>query len=167
MPMEARPDPVFSGTQSDLFIGRRFTADAGGSYSKTSQVCSIATRDVILLEWLARWLGPDLALHETAGETPVVLSDQLGWLSGACWTRSTGDWRSGASVSSLSLTLETGPIDPRYFLSARACSGILRRAKKRGKELPAALKAALVAAGSPDPSTTERMPGVPGGAPIG
>lgn len=33
----------------------------------------------------------------------------------------------------------------RYNLSPRACLGILNRAKKRGKELPAALKAALEA----------------------
>lgn len=33
--------------------------------------------------------------------------------------------------------------DPKYRLSARACAGILRRANKRGKELPEILKQAL------------------------
>jgi hypothetical protein len=46
-------------------------------------------------------------------------------------------------LSSLAEVLETGPVPRRYFLSAKACSGILRRAKKRDKQLPAALEAAL------------------------
>lgn len=33
--------------------------------------------------------------------------------------------------------------DAKYNLSAKACRGILRRADKRGKELPEILKAAL------------------------
>jgi hypothetical protein len=41
------------------------------------------------------------------------------------------------AVSSLSDILETGDVPQRYFLSPKACSGILRRAEKRGKELPA------------------------------
>lgn len=34
-------------------------------------------------------------------------------------------------------------VDPKYYLSAKACEGILRRAEKRDKELPEALRAAL------------------------
>lgn len=45
--------------------------------------------------------------------------------------------------SGLSEILETGPVPARYYLSARACAGILRRAEKRGKELPLALRQAL------------------------
>jgi hypothetical protein len=39
--------------------------------------------------------------------------------------------------------LETGGVPRRYFLSAKACAGILRRAAQRGKKLPAILFAAL------------------------
>jgi hypothetical protein len=39
--------------------------------------------------------------------------------------------------------LEENP-HPKYFLSAKACQGILRRAAKRGKELPPMLKEALI-----------------------
>ncbi len=53
------------------------------------------------------------------------------------------EWHSAAAVCSLSDTLETGELPQRYFLSATACQGILRRAEKRGKVLPAMLKAAL------------------------
>ena len=45
---------------------------------------------------------------------------------------------------SLSEILESDP-DAGYYLSGRACRGILRRAKERGKELPHQLKAALTA----------------------
>ena len=58
-------------------------------------------------------------------------------------TLSTLEFHSAADVCSLSDVLETGDVPQRYFLSATACRGILRRAEKRGKELPAALEQAL------------------------
>ena len=63
------------------------------------------------------------------------------------------EWPSDAAVSSLSDTLETGDLPPRFFLSATACKGILRRAEARGRELPPLLLAALeTAAGDNSPS---------------
>ena len=53
-------------------------------------------------------------------------------------------WRSGATACSLSSILETGSVGRRYFLSAKACAGILRRAEKRGKKLPEMLRKALL-----------------------
>ena len=58
-------------------------------------------------------------------------------------TLSTTEWPKDAAVCSLSDILETGDVPQRYFLSATACRGILRRAEKRGKTLPAALERAL------------------------
>jgi hypothetical protein len=50
---------------------------------------------------------------------------------------------------------ETSDVPRRFYLSRRACLGILRRAAKRGKKLPAHLEAALRAAASePQTSTT-------------
>lgn len=46
--------------------------------------------------------------------------------------------------SRLSQILERNP-DPKYDLSAKACTGILNRAARRGKELPEELKYALTA----------------------
>ena len=60
-----------------------------------------------------------------------------------CWTHSTSEWPSAAVVCSLSDTLETGAVPQRFYLSNRACQGILRRAEKRGKQLPPMLKQAL------------------------
>jgi hypothetical protein len=47
-------------------------------------------------------------------------------------------------VCSLSDILEESP-DPKFSLSAKACQGILRRAEKRGRELPHSLRVALEA----------------------
>jgi hypothetical protein len=63
------------------------------------------------------------------------------------WTLSSSEWPSAAVVCSLSDTLETGIVPQRFFLSATACQGILRRADKRGKELPEALRLALESVG--------------------
>jgi hypothetical protein len=69
-----------------------------------------------------------------------------------CLTLSTSEWPSAAVVCSLSDTLETGDLPQRFFLSATACQGILRRAEKRGKTLPAALQQALESVAMPEGS---------------
>jgi len=56
--------------------------------------------------------------------------------------------RSADVVCSLSDILETGDVPLRFFLTARACQGILRRADKRGKLLPPSLQEALAAVAS-------------------
>ena len=63
--------------------------------------------------------------------------------AGEYWTLNTLEWPSDAVVSSLSRIVETGNHLRPYFLSARACSGILRRAEKHGRQLPDALRKAL------------------------
>ena len=65
------------------------------------------------------------------------------WLGGS-WTLNTGVSPREGLVSSLSQILEDSP--PRkYYLSRKACLGILRRARERGKPLPPQLEAALKA----------------------
>jgi hypothetical protein len=61
------------------------------------------------------------------------------------WTANGSEFHSGAVASSLSDILETGDVPRRYFLSPKACAGILRRAEKRGKDLPESLRDALAA----------------------
>lgn len=48
-----------------------------------------------------------------------------------------------AEESRLSQILEVNPL-PKYNLTAKACQGILRRAERRGKDLPERLKAVLL-----------------------
>jgi hypothetical protein len=61
------------------------------------------------------------------------------------------EYPSDGVASSLSGILETGELPQQYYLSSRACRGILRRAAKRGKELPGVLKSALLAVASRTP----------------
>ena len=58
-------------------------------------------------------------------------------------TLNTLEFHSAAVASSLSDILETGAVPQRFYLSAKACRGILRRAEKRGKALPTTLRRAL------------------------
>lgn len=110
---------------------------------KTYQERSVQNKAEILQSWLAKWLGPSSLSQKTAGKKPESHWEITALSNGAYLTLNTSDWRSGASVCSLSSTLETGPVDPRFFLSPKACAGILRRAEKRGKELPTMLRQAL------------------------
>lgn len=58
-------------------------------------------------------------------------------------TRSFGECPNEENVSRLSAILEDTP-HPKYYLSARACAGILRRAERHGKKLLEPLKAVLI-----------------------
>jgi hypothetical protein len=51
--------------------------------------------------------------------------------------------------------LEVGSIAQKFFLSPLACSGILRRAEKRGKELPQVLLEALTLVAHSKPEITK------------
>lgn len=66
-----------------------------------------------------------------------------GALLGVYSMHSFGESPRDGAESYLSQILEDNP-HPKYFLSAKACLGILNRAARRGKDLPEALKAALL-----------------------
>lgn len=67
---------------------------------------------------------------------------------GECWTADTSECPSdGAASSSLPDVLEA-TVPDRFYLSPKAAAGILRRALKRGRELPKHLHAALTALAS-------------------
>ena len=71
----------------------------------------------------------------------------MAWHGGA-WTVNSTDWPNdgSASLSSLASVLEPEcDVPPKCYLSPKACAGILRRAERRGRELPAALRRALEA----------------------
>jgi hypothetical protein len=62
-----------------------------------------------------------------------------------CLTLSTSESHSGAEESLLSHILQgTADVQQKYYLSQKACEGILRRAERRGKQLPEALRQALI-----------------------
>lgn len=86
-----------------------------------------------------------------ASESSSSRPDASGWRGGCLtcsmpeWTGSSGRFPSDGVVCSLSDILETGGVPRKYYLSPKACSGILRRAEKQGKELPKVLEDALLA----------------------
>ena len=124
--------------QLDIF------AEHGGSFGRTYQEPSAATGAEILLSWLAQWQDAGSMSPQMAGARKAWRWVTPGLSSGACLTRNGSEWRSGAVACSLSSTLETGPVDHRFYLSPKACAGILRRAERRGKALPTMLHHALV-----------------------
>lgn len=91
------------------------------------------------------------------GET--LPSSFAGWsnsgtaCAGGCLTLNTSEWPKDAAVCSLSDILEARDVPPKYFLSPRACRGILHRAEARGKKIPETLRATLGAAGEAPQST--------------
>ncbi len=136
--------------QCELFGGPEHDTLCG----KTSQGLSVLTPAQTLRQWLERWQGYALTYRTVDGETPEFCSGQPDWSSGPYWMRNGSEFRSGAVASSLSEILETGPIDRRYFLTPKACRGILRRAEKRGKTLPEALHRALLAVADSELTST-------------
>ena len=118
--------------------------------------CSLSSRESLAC------LPPAQLLSKTSpafcrlmkGETWELSSDR--WDNSgmgsptAFLTLNTSEWPSDGGVCSLLDVLETGDVPPKYFLSAKACRGILRRAAKRGRELPPALHAALTAVAKVD-----------------
>lgn len=117
-----------------------------GLFGKTSPECCHLTEDGILVPSSGCWRNSGMG-------SPTGF-----------WTLNTSEFNHilGPSlrddgVCSLSDILETGDLPPRFYLSGQACKGILRRAEKRGKELPIRLRLALeqVAGGLSAPERRE------------
>ena len=108
------------------------------------------TLDTFLDQWSK---GMFLSLR-TDGETQEFASPKevTGLSNGVCLTLNTSESPNDAVESSLYSVLEHGGGTRRYCLSPKACEGILRRAKERGKVLPKTLE-----------ETLEKMTSVPNG----
>ena len=126
----ASPSPSLTLWSSD---------DLGGSCWKMSQVSSVPTTGLTSEGFSMKWSNSGMAFR------------------GELWTLDTSESPSDAVECSLSQVLN--PTAPqRFSLSAKAARGILRRANRRGKVLPAALQTALESlAQSPDDSVKESI----------
>ena len=87
------------------------------------------------------------------GDTTMKWEDD-GALRGECSMRNTGESPNVAVESRLSQILEATP-HGKYCLSGKACQGILRRAERRGKDLPPVLKAVLLTQSESGEDATE------------
>lgn len=107
----------------------------------------------------AGWFGRTCPASCLVAEDGTLEPSSEGWQNSGMGspteflTLNSSEFHSAAVVCSLSDILETGDVPQRYFLSATACLGILRRAEKRGKRLPPSLRAALEAVASGQTST--------------
>ena len=119
---------------------------------RTSQAPSAPTRDEISLSSLKRRSG------SSSKKRPIFLSLKMDGLQPDAYqweatdpsqwpiaysTVSFGESPSVAAESHLSLILQADA-PQKYYLSAKAADGIIRRSEKRGKELPRMLKQALL-----------------------
>ena len=96
-----------------------------GSFGKTCQGFYPPAKDETLVPSSGRWL-------------------KSGMISpGESLTLNTLEYHNAADECSLSDILVNDAVPQRYYLSAKASQGILRRAEKRGKALPPSLKSAL------------------------
>ena len=124
-------------------------------------------RSVLVLDMvaLAAHLGAGWILYENVPASKVPTGDEtwqscsINWPTAATTTssgelsmHSTSECPSVVVASFLSQVLQPHA-DPRYFLSEKAASGVLRRASKRGRTLPPELEQALRAVALSTPST--------------
>lgn len=84
-----------------------------------------------------------LDLRTASGQKQGLSAAMDGALRGELSTLNFGESPSAAVESRLSWILEDS-VPEKYYLSARACQGILNRASRRGKELPEILRTALL-----------------------
>ena len=96
-----------------------------GVYGKMCQVSSVQAAEGILEPSLGRWANSAMG-----GPT-------------GCLMLITSESHKDADECLLSDVLEVGNLPQKYYLSPKACQGILNRAERRKKVLPDMLKAAL------------------------
>lgn len=110
-----------------------------------------------LLQNLGRdgWLSKTSLAFYPATEDVTSLSSFAGWSNagmaspGGFSTLNISEFLNDAAVCSLSAVLETDA-PQKYFLSPKACRGILRRAELRGRPLPEHLRQVLTQVASLD-----------------
>ena len=85
----------------------------------------------------------DLRVGGADGAKPEQSPETDGLWHGDSSTLNTGEFPNAERESRLSWILEDN-VPQKYYLSARACQGILTRASRRGKPLPEILKEALL-----------------------
>jgi hypothetical protein len=100
------------------------------------------------------WRGKHANLSQQGenGRTLVVCLGPKGQSLGGSSMPNISEWPNDAAVCLLSQVLERDSIPKKYYLSPKACAGILRRTDKQGKTLPKALEDALAAATEKTPT---------------
>jgi hypothetical protein len=123
---------------------------SGGSFGKTSPESSgiPTTPSAVSFQELSEGIHPCVLQGAGSGQILVWLPGHGHGSVGGFSALNISACPNGGRVFSLSSVLEMIAIPPRLYLSAKAASGILRRAQKRGRSLMPILAQALVEAGA-------------------
>jgi hypothetical protein len=124
-PDSAKDLPTPGETSLSPFWAWLTNSSPAGSSGRMSLACCHREEDGTLVPSSGRWSNSGMG-------SPTE-----------CWTLNTSESPSVVVESSLSRVLETGELHQRFYLSAKACAGILRRATRKGKALPPMLEQAL------------------------
>lgn len=122
-------------TQLSLF-GKMYPEHSAATGGRTSAACLKNSRKLSGGAFLS------LNLQAENGLLPERSWETVSVSHGAYSTRNIGEYPSVARESTLWQILQMNAPEA-YYLSAKACQGILNRAKRRGKQLPAMLEEAL------------------------
>ena len=112
---------------------REHSPKTTGRISAASSKVSVASRTKPYLS---------LNLQRGNGQTREASWEMVFPSHGGCSTLNIGESPSEENASTLSQILMPN-VPEKYYLSPKACQGILRRASARGKELPEVLRIAL------------------------
>ena len=139
---------AYSEQQLSLFEECEYARGGGILGSLSGRTClghSRATRALILEPCLKKSDRPRFQhLQMGNGRTQDWQNCLSVTLHGASSMLNIGESPNEGAASSLSRILQpTEDVPEKYYLSPRACQGILRRAQERGKELPEDLRIAL------------------------
>ena len=135
MKQEAEQMSIFD---QDLWCGKTSPELSAQTEEKISERCCTKRSKLPAIT------PPLFLCLETSGQKAdaSLTWTENGALLGEFSMRSFGEYPNVVAESHLSQILEDNP-HPKYSLSVKACQGILRRAERRGKELPPILKNAL------------------------
>ena len=136
-------------TSCSLFLQSLNISNPNGFCGKMSPVFCHQTTEKILVPSLGAW-----------GNWGMGSPTEFWTLNGAEHTGTQEPSRNAEGVCSLSDVLEITLVPQRFYLSQKACQGILRRAERRGKALPQMLLKALqqVSRSSDSGGTAETPP---------
>lgn len=133
----------------DSLFGRMFPEHSAATGAETSPPFS------------KTWLEQRYLSLKMVGQAQVLLLDPRDKRLGELLMHNFGESPNVVVESTLSQILEDN-VPAKYYLSPKACQGILRRAEKRGKKLPPLLEQALTAQAQelpgPSPENGQKEP---------
>ena len=118
----------------DLWCGKTSPEHSRQTRAKTSRQSSKKSAKSKTIHYLF--------LNLKSGQTQEKSWEMRSPLRGECLTLNIGEFPNEENASTLSQILQENVLE-KYYLSKKACQGILRRASARGKQLPEMLKIAL------------------------